>query len=312
MLAVAGAPPADPRGWATELKWDGVRVIALLGPDGVRLYSRNDREVTVAYPELVAVPAGMSGRSAVLDGEVVSLDAAGRPSFARLQERMHVGDPVAARRLSRSAPVVYLVFDLLQLDGQDLTGLGYRQRRDRLEGLDLGPAWPVPPSFPDDPATILAASAEQGLEGVVCKRLASPYRPGRRSPDWVKVKHVRTQEVVVVGWRPGQGSRDGGIGSLLTGVHDTGGLRYAGRVGTGFSQQALAALRARLEPLRRPDPPLDVPLADRSIVRDAVWVQPVVVGEVAFGEWTTDGRLRHPVWRGLRPDKSAADVRVEP
>lgn len=313
MLATLGElPPADEDArWGYEMKWDGVRAVAYLDGRGLRLVSRNDLDVTISYPELVPLAAGLGGEQAVLDGEIVSFDATGRPSFGRLQERMHVQDRQTAARLAGSAPVTYLVFDVLHLAGRSTIGLPYRQRREVLEGLVLdGPSWRVPPSFTGGGADVLAASGEQRLEGVLAKRLDSVYRPGRRSPDWVKVKHVRTQEVVIVGWRPGNGRRAGRIGSLILGVPAGGGLRWAGGVGTGFTERALDELGRRLSPYTRADPPLSGPLSAAEF-RDAHWVEPVLVGEVAFGEWTSDGRMRHPSWRGLRPDKSPADVRIE-
>jgi bifunctional non-homologous end joining protein LigD len=309
MLAVAGPPP-DGSGWSYEFKWDGVRALAVCDGRHTTLVSRNGRDVTVSYPELTGLAAAL-GCPAVLDGEVVRLRD-GRPDFAALQRRMHVTDPAAAARLSRSTPVVYLVFDVLHLAGRPLRLAGYLERRRALEDLHLtGEHWSVPPRYPDDGAAVLATAAQRGLEGVVAKRSDAPYLPGRRSPLWIKTKLVRHQEVVLVGWRPGAGRRSGGIGSLLLAVPgDDGLLRYAGHVGTGFTEQALAGLGRQLSPLRRAEAPLAdrVPTAD---ARDAVWVEPRLVGEVAFTEWTRDGRLRHPVWRGLRSDKSAEEVRRE-
>ncbi len=322
MLAVAGELPTrggvvrgQPVEWITEMKWDGVRALAYVEGGRLQLFSRNGRDVTASYPELEGLPAGV-GCDIVLDGEIVALDAAQRPDFGLLQSRMHVADATRAARLAQTVPVCYLVFDLLSLDGHDLTSLPYRRRRELLEQLDLrveGVA--VPPTFDGDPRVALAVSGERGLEGVVCKRADSRYEPGRRSAAWVKVKHQRMQEVVIVGWQPGEGRRSGEIGALLLAVHDVGdgsghaALRYAGQVGTGFSDDELRRLRRVLEPLRVARPPLaDVP---REHARDAVWVSPELVGEVTFGEWTRDQRLRHPSWRGLRPDKTADDVVVE-
>jgi len=226
---------------------------------------------------------------------------------------MHVVDPVAVRGLVEQVPVAYLAFDLLYLDGQDLVDLPYTARRELLEGLELdGPGVvAVPPVFAGDGAAALATSLERNLEGVVAKRRDSRYEPGRRSRSWVKVKHVRTQEVVVGGWRPGEGRRAGGIGSLLMGVPGPDGLDYVGHVGTGFSDAVLDDLAGRLTPLRRTTSPFarELPRLD---ARDAIWVEPELVGEVGFGEWTADDRLRHPVWRGLRVDKSPTDVVREP
>jgi bifunctional non-homologous end joining protein LigD len=314
MLATPGTLPApsEEDRWAFEMKWDGVRAVAYVDPRAprdaaLRLMTRNDREVQATYPELRAVLEAVGGHRAVLDGEVVALDRSGRPSFGQLQARMHVQHP--SRDLLARVPVTYLVFDLLHLDGTSLLAQPYDERRRALLALGLeAERVATPPAFEGDGAAALAASAVQGLEGVLAKRRDSPYLPGRRSPAWVKVKHVRTQEVVVAGWQPGEGRREGGIGSLLLGVHDEQGrLVYAGHVGTGFTQRALDELAARLRPLARTTSPLadEVP---RAQAKNAHWVTPRVVGEVAFSEWTRDRRLRHPSWRGLRVDKSAHDV----
>jgi bifunctional non-homologous end joining protein LigD len=313
MLAVPGElpRPGEDDSWAYEMKWDGVRAVAYVQGGTVRLMSRNDLDVTRSYPEVAATPAGLANEAVVLDGELVTFDSRGRPSFARLQERMHVRDVAAARRLAERLPVVYLVFDVLHLGGRSLLRTPYRGRRAALEELDVdGDAWRVPPSFPGPGADVMAASDENGLEGVVAKRLGSVYLPGRRSPDWRKVKHVRMQEVVIAGWRPGQGRREGRLGSLILGVQGAEGLQHVGGVGTGFTERMLDDLSADLRPLARASSPFwhELPRAE---TRDARWVEPRLVGEVVFTEWTPDGRLRHPSWRGLRPDKEPEEVRRE-
>lgn len=318
MLATAGTLPGPPEDgqWAYETKWDGVRVLAFIEGGQVRLRSRNDLDITVSYPELAGLGTRLGAGQAVLDGEVVAFGFDGRPSFARLQKRMHVGQAAEAQRLSGADPVRYLVFDLLHLNGSATIELPYRRRRELLEGLDLdGASWHCPPYFAGNGAMLLQASQELGLEGVVAKRLASAYRPGWRSPDWRKIKNLRTQEVVILGWQPGNGRRAGTIGSVLVGVPGCGesaaaGLRYAGKVGTGFTEAALLALHQQLRPLARPTPALTAP-PPRADTVGAQWVQPQLVAEVTFSEWTSDGRLRHPVWRGLRPDKSVTEVRLE-
>jgi bifunctional non-homologous end joining protein LigD len=313
MLALPGElpPPAQDDAWAYEMKWDGVRAVAYLRGGRVRLMSRNDLDVTRSYPEVAAPPPGLAGEAAVLDGELVTFGEGGRPSFARLQERMHVQDPAVARRLAERVPVVYLVFDVLHLGDRSLLRTPYGERRAALVGLDVdGDAWRVPPSFRGPGADVLAASKESGLEGVVAKRLASAYLPGRRSPDWRKVKHVRMQEVVIAGWRPGQGRREGRLGSLILGVQGPAGLEHVGGVGTGFTERMLGELAGDLAPLARATSPFAHELP-RAETRDARWVEPRLVGEVVFTEWTPDGRLRHPSWRGLRPDKEPQEVRRE-
>jgi bifunctional non-homologous end joining protein LigD len=213
--------------------------------------------------------------------------------------------------LSGQTPVAYLVFDVLHLDGRSTLALPYEERRDLLEGLALsGPHWQTPPWFRGDGDSVLQAARDQRLEGVVAKRLTSTYQPGRRSAEWVKVKPGRMQEVLVVGWTPGQGRRQGRPGALLLGVPRQGELRYAGKVGTGFTDRMLDELGEMLAPLRRSDPAVTGTLP-RAQVAGATWVEPTLVGEVVFSEWTRDGRLRQPSWRGLRPDKEPEDVVVE-
>lgn len=294
-------------GWGFEMKWDGVRAVVYLDNGRARLLSRNDIDMSVAYPEIALIADALSGHSAVLDGEIVAFDEGGRPSFRRLQKRMHVRDARAARLLAQSDPAVLLLFDLLFLDGESLLSEPYTERRRRLENLNLaGAAWQTPSAFTGRGLEAVTVSQEQGLEGVVAKRLTSTYQPGRRSPAWVKIKNVRAQEVIIGGWTPGNGRRAGAIGALLLGVPSTKGLDYAGKVGTGFTDAMLENLAADLKPLAVPESPfLAVPRRD---ARDARWVAPRLVGEVAFTEWTDDGRLRHPAWRGLRPDKSPDEV----
>jgi bifunctional non-homologous end joining protein LigD len=301
MLATTGELPAGP-GWTYEFKWDGVRALAVLSGGRGRFYARSGAETTAAYPEL----SGLAGLvdDALLDGEVVVLDEAGHPSFTALAERMHVRDRARAARLAASLPITYMIFDLLRLNGVDLFGQPYAARRELLEQLDLtGGRWLVPPSFPDGPATVAAATENQ-LEGVVAKRLESVYRPGLRSPDWVKVKLDNTAEFAVGGWRPGVRR----IGGLLVGAPVPGGrLGFRGRVGGGIGAAAERRLLEVLEPLRTDDSPFagDVPRED---MRGAIWVRPRLVVEVKYGNRTPDGRLRFPRFLRLRPDKRVEDV----
>lgn len=312
MLATAGTLPADDDAFGYELKWDGVRAVVYAEGDSVRTLTRNDREVTATYPELRALPKALGGRPAVLDGEIVAFDDAGRPSFGTLQARMHVTKPADVERLRCAVPVQYLLFDVLHLDGRSALRMPYADRRGLLEGLGLaGSSWQVPPYFRGGGADLLAASRERGLEGVVAKRLDSAYLPGRRSEAWVKVKNVRTQEVVIGGWKPGEGSRARTIGSLLLGVNAQPGLVYAGHVGTGFTEATLVDLRGRLTALERSGSPF-ADVVPRPFAKGARWVEPELVAEVAFTEWTRDGRLRHPSYRGLRMDKAPPEVVREP
>jgi bifunctional non-homologous end joining protein LigD len=293
--------------WGFEMKWDGVRALVRIENGLVHPISRNQIDMGVSYPELDGLAEAFPGRQVLLDGEIVSFDQHGRPSFRRLQKRMHISDRSAARRLAAAEPVVLLAFDVLHLDGDSLLRVSYRERREILIGLELsGPAWQTPAAFTGDGNDAVQVSKDQGLEGVIAKRLNSGYLPGRRSGDWIKIKNFRTQEVVIGGWSTGQGRRSGLVGALLLGIPGESGLVYAGKVGTGFTEGMLRDIGSDLARIERETSPfLAVPRADS---RTAHWVVPQLVGEVAFAEWTDDGRLRHPSWRGLRPDKSAADV----
>ncbi len=303
MLATAGPLPDGP-GWAYELKWDGVRVLADIAPEGLRMTGRTEHEVTLAYPELHGLAETCD--DALLDGEVVAF-ADGRPSFAALQPRMHVRNAPAAAHLAAMAPVTFVVFDLLRLYGVDLTARPYSERRATLERLALeSPQWTVAPSFDDGKATLQACRAQQ-LEGVVAKRLTSPYRPGIRSADWIKLRLKTSQEFVVGGWQRGAGGRGGSIGALTIGYYDGAALRYAGQVGSGLSDSSIRNLRERLRGLARPDSPFADEL-NRTEARDVEWCEPVVVVEVEFSEWTPTGRLRFPVFQGIRDDKPAREV----
>ena len=311
MLAVSGALPSEHgTDWRYEFKWDGVRTIAFVQGGRVRLTSRSEQDRTAAYPEVRGLGEVLGSHQAVLDGEIIALDAGGRPSFEALQPRMLVDDAARARRLAASVPVSYMVFDLLHLDGSATIGLPYVERRRVLDGLGLGGEhWTVPPSHEGPGADVLAAAKAAGLEGVVAKRAGSPYRPGQRSPDWVKVKLARTQSVVIGGFSAPKGTRPG-LGALLVGIPGPDGLTYAGKVGTGFGVQAVAELRSRLQLLRRPDPPFATPVP-RADAAGTTWVEPQLVAEVRFSEWTRAGRLRQPVWLGLR-DMRPTDVVREP
>jgi bifunctional non-homologous end joining protein LigD len=302
MLARPGALPPDDAKWAFEIKWDGVRALVYSEPGRIRFESRNGNDVTSSYPELKAMNRALSSHRAILDGEIVAFDEHGRPSFGRLQSRMHVGSESAARRRAKDVPVAFVAFDLLWLDGHPLLDEPYAQRRARLRELALeGPSWRTPDHVEGDGAAVLAASVENGLEGVVAKRLDSPYEPGRRSACWLKVKNVRREDVVVGGWVPGTGRRDDRIGALLVGVEQDGALRYAGRVGTGFTEAELDRLAKLLE--RREDSPFaDGDAGAAKPPKGSVFVHPTRVAEVEFTEWTSDGMLRHPSYKGLREE----------
>ena len=302
------ATPADrvPTGeaWAHEVKWDGMRVLVDVRAGRVAVWSRTERDVTAAFPELDRL--GDAYDDMLLDGEVVAMED-GRPSFHALADRMHVTSRAKAVRLAASRPVTLMVFDLLRLFDEDLTGQPWSTRRTLLERLDLaGPHRQVPPVY-DDGGQLLAATAEQGLEGIVSKRRSSVYQPGRRSADWRKHAHRTTYSTVVGGWRPETGS-DGRLGAVLVGLPDgDGGWRFAGRVGSGLAGARGRRLLGRLGGLERSTSPFsdEVPRVDAQGTR---WLEPVVVVEVRTLELTGQHRLRQPTYLGVRADLTATDL----
>lgn len=314
MLATSGPLPSDDRGWAYEMKWDGLRSLAFLSGGRVRLTSRTSRDITFVYPELAGLAAAAGADQTVLDGEIVAFGPDSWPDFEALQQRMNISTAAQARALAAQVPVSYLAFDVLWLDGRSQLDEPYARRRERLESLGLhGSRWQVPPSFAGESgADIQQVSRLQHLEGIMAKRLTSRYEPGRRTTSWRKIKNVSRQEVVIGGWKPGEGGRAGWIGSLLVGVHDEhGSLVYSGHVGTGFTQQTLRLLGERLAGLRRDTSPFagTVPPEDARFAR---WVEPQLVAEVEFARWTKSGRLRAAAYKGLRSDKDPAEVVREP
>lgn len=314
MLATPGDLPSG-RGWAFEFKWDGIRVLLWVDGGRPRAVSRNGKDVTGAFPELRDLAEAVGSDQLVLDGELVVLGADGRPTFSRLQHRIHVQKSKDVTRAAARDPASFVVFDLLHLNGRSLLGLPYDDRRAQLEQLEIaGPSWGIAPSFTEEPAdAVLRTAVSLGMEGVVAKRRSSTYQPGVRSPDWIKVKDQRTQEVVIGGWTIGQGDRADTFGALLLGIPAEGSpatLTYVGKVGTGFSRSAREELLKKLEAGVRRTSPFSEPLP-AVVGKDLHWVRPTVVGEVRFSEWTPDGRLRHPVWHGVRTDKSVKEVRRE-
>jgi bifunctional non-homologous end joining protein LigD len=314
MLATSGTLPADDAGWAYEMKWDGLRALAFISGGQVRLTSRTARDITFVYPELAGLATAVGAVEAVLDGEIVAFGGGSWPDFEALQQRMNISTSAQAKVLAAQVPVSYLAFDLLWLSGRPLLDEPYTRRRELLDNLGLdGGRWQVPPAFiGESGADIQAVSRQQHLEGVMAKRLGSRYEPGRRTTSWRKIKNVRRQEVVIGGWKPGEGGRAGWIGSLLVGVHDDdGALLYSGHVGTGFTQQTLRMLGERLASLGRDTSPFagTIPPEDSRFAR---WVEPELVAEVAFADWTKSGRLRAPAYKGLRNDKDPAEVIREP
>jgi len=315
MLATPGELPPDDGGWAYEFKWDGMRVLIWIDGGRPRAMSRNGNDVTGSFPELRAFGEAMGSHQALFDGELVVLGADGKPSFALLQHRMHAGSPASVRRAAASNPVSLVIFDLLHLDGTSLVGLGYDVRRTALEHLDIAaPGWAVTPSFTSDGGIqVFRTAVELGMEGVVAKRRTSSYQAGRRSRDWIKVKYEQVQEVVIGGFTEGNGGRKGEFGALLMGVPSTGSRRltFVGKVGTGFSDRSRAEMAPDLRRMVRATSPFDGRLP-AAVEKGATWVTPKLVAEVRYGEWTPDGHLRHPVWRGLRPDKTVGDVHRGP
>jgi bifunctional non-homologous end joining protein LigD len=308
MLATLGKLPPDDGRWAYELKWDGVRAIGFADGGRLRLQARSGRDVTGRYPELRPLGEALAGREVVLDGEVVAFED-GRPSFQKLQGRMHLTSESAVRRLARSDPVHYVVFDLLFLDGRSLIEQPYAERRAALAELQLaGPTWQAPAHHVGDGEALLGLTRAQGLEGIIAKRLDCPYTPGRRSPGWVKVKNVATTDVVIGGWLEGEGGRSGRLGALVIGEPDAdGALRYVGRVGSGFTEAELIRLGGLLDPLAR----ADSPFAGTQPPKQTHWVEPRLVARVEFRERTRTGTLRQPAYKGLRDDLAPADLRPD-
>jgi DNA ligase D-like protein (predicted ligase)/DNA ligase D-like protein (predicted polymerase)/DNA ligase D-like protein (predicted 3'-phosphoesterase) len=281
--------------WAFEAKWDGYRLLVNADHGEVRLRSRSGRDLTGEFPQLRSLAADLGDHHAVLDGEVVALNASGVPSFSEMQNR------------ARATRIEFRAFDLLYLDGRSLLRAKYRDRRKLLETLGSAGGLNVPDLLSGDGAEALEYSREQQWEGVIAKKRDSTYQPGRRSASWVKDKYWNTQEVVIGGWRAGEGGRTSGIGSLLMGIPADDGLHFAGRVGTGFTERDLANLKKTLEPLQTDESPFNTQLSGPD-AKGVTFLKPTLVGEVRYSEWTSDDRLRQPSWRGLRPDKDPSQV----
>ena len=310
MLASAAEEPFDSPDFTYEPKWDGVRTIAFVDGGEVRLQTRNLLDCTKQYPEATQAAEALTGAyHAILDGEVVALDEKGVPSFQRLQPRMHVSDESTVRKLRRSTPVIYEVFDILYADGEDLTRKPLRERLRRLDEA-LTPMGSIRRSegFPGTGVALFAAAREQGIEGIVAKRLDSIYLPGARSPAWVKIKAFRTMECVIGGWTAGQGGRTKTLGALLLGVYRDGKLQPVGHVGTGFDERTLRDLLRILEEHESPTSPFATKPRTNQPAR---WCLPELVCEVEYAEITRDGTLRHPTYRGLRQDVDPRDATGE-
>lgn len=296
-------------GWALEMKWDGVRAMAAVDRGRVRLWSRSGADISDVFPDVAEALREAGVPPIVLDGEIVALDAQGRPSFETLQGRLGRHGRDAARAAAR-VPTHLFAFDVLRIGGEDAISRPYLDRRALLtDAATDSVGFAVPATFAGGVRAAMEFSRAHGLEGVVAKRADGPYRPGARSRDWIKVKHRYDQEVVVVGWQEGGGRRAGLVGSILLAVRDDEDLRYAGKVGTGFADSDLPELTVRLRALERPEP--SVTGVPSAIAGAARWVEPVEVAEVSSSGWTSAGRLRHPVWRGWRPDKRPGTARRE-
>jgi bifunctional non-homologous end joining protein LigD len=306
MAKLARGLPPEPKRFGYEFKWDGVRGLVYSAGGTLRLQSRNLEEMVHRYPEIRPLADALGSHEVVLDGEIVALDESGRPSFERLQQRMGLNKENEIRRMMRQVPVAYFIFDLLYLDGRSQMALPYVERRRALDSLKLaGPAWQVPPWVEGDGETMIAASRAQKLEGVMAKRLDSPYQPGARSDLWLKIKNHLEQEFVIGGWLEGQGRRQGVAGAILVGYYDGHDLVYAGNVGTGFTERTLDELAKKLEPLARTGPPFT---AGGKPPPAAHFVEPKLVCVVEFNEWTRAGQLRSPSFKGLRTDKDPREV----
>jgi bifunctional non-homologous end joining protein LigD len=311
MLATLTSEAFDDPDWVFEPKWDGIRALAVCG-EGTRLISRNDKDITVAYPELHDLQRQVVALDAVLDGEIVAF-ADGVPSFQRLQQRMHLRDESRVDQMAKQIPVVFMVFDLIFLDGTDLTRRPWEERRLLLEDAIVGSdRVQVSPATEGNGIALFAAAASQGLEGIMAKKKSSTYKPGARSRDWLKVKVTFDADVVIVGWTEGEGGRSGTIGSLVMAVYEDDRLRFVGNVGTGFDKQSLDEAMHRLGDLEETEAPFaaDV-LRSQSELRGAHWVEPELVARVEHRQLTEAGRLRAPSFQGFREDKMPGDCTWE-
>jgi bifunctional non-homologous end joining protein LigD len=300
---VKAAPAGD--AWLHELKFDGYRILARLARGRATLFSRRGKDWSASFPTVCAAVEALPARTALIDGEVAVRLPDGRTSFQALQNALGAAAPPG---------LIYFVFDLLHLDGDDLMPMPLEARKARLRAL-LGSAGATPMVQYSDHVVgggpeFFRNGCALGLEGIVSKRRDLPYQPGR-GPGWVKTKCVHRQELVIAGFTDPTGARDG-IGALLLGYHEGGRLVYAGKVGTGFTQRSARELRQRLEPIEQRNAPFAVAPPRSWIGRDPHWVRPELVAEVEFSEWTDDLRVRHPSFKGLRADKAAAEVVREP
>ncbi len=317
MLATLVRDPFDDAGWMFEPKWDGVRTLAICAPERTRLWSRKERDITATYPELDRLHERLVALEAIVDGEIVAFEG-GRPSFERLQSRINLQSPRDIERAVGACPVTFVAFDLLYIDGRSLIDVPVEERKALLDELVVPDGRvQVSPYVEGNGTALFDTIKDRGMEGIVAKRLGSPYRPGRRSKDWLKIKIVFEADVVVGGWTPGDGGRARTFGSLLVGAYDDEGLRFMGAVGTGFSDKVLDAFVPTLRSLQTDARPfLEDPTGTRSSgfskpVKNPRWIEPKLVARVEFRELTAAGKLRAPSFKGLRNDKDPEECRLE-
>jgi bifunctional non-homologous end joining protein LigD len=320
MLAKPGdVPESDSEEWAYEIKWDGIRALGFANRGRWSMLSRRQEDVSARYPELGGIAEAIGDHAAVIDGEVVALDEEGRPRFQLIQSRMGLTTPAAVKAKMDRQPVDYVIFDLLHLDGRNVRELTYLERRELLQGLGLdGPRWRVPRFRLDGGADLLEAARRQGLEGIVSKRTDSPYRPGKRTGEWTKTRLWKRQEFVIGGYIPGEGSRSKRVGSVLVGYYDKRRselrkgqkqvLHFAGGVGSGLKESDLEYLTKELRRRERSESPFDVGHPTGPKARHAVWCKPELVCEASWTEWTNQGTLRQPAFKGMRDDKDPREV----
>lgn len=302
MLAKQADLPKNDREFGFEIKWDGMRAILYCQNDRIQLLSRNQKDVTLQYPELEGI---VTKRQFILDGEIVYFDHTGKPSFSGLQHRMSLSETKNIKLKMKEYPVNYIIFDLLSLQEESTLNLPYIVRRETLKKLNLeGPAWQTPDYKLGSGSEMMRAIGQLGLEGIVAKRLTSIYAPDKRNGDWLKIKNKKRQEMIIGGWISGKGGRHDQIGALLLGYYDKRQLKYAGKVGTGFTLNTLEHLKSLMEPIVIQQNPFSSTVPHK----EAMFVQPVLVCEIEFTEWTPHSTLRHPSFKGLRTDKSAYEV----
>jgi len=318
MLAVLSELPENPARYSFEFKWDGVRALCFWDGKTLRLQGRAGNDITARYPELHQIGEAIGSERAILDGEIVALDEVDRPSFALLQQRMHLSDARSIARVSKQIPVLYVIFDLLYVGRRSLMDRPLIARRAALEELTLaGASWQVSPAHVGDGQSMLQTARKNQLEGIVAKELESTYEPGRRSPAWRKIKIVQRQEFVVGGWTTGNKGR--GLGAMLVGYFDQDKFRYAGKVGSGFTRLSLAEMETRLRPLARNCNPFSEPVPGAGLAPGrwtrstgtVHFVEAATIVEVEYRRWPPGGLIQQAAFKGVRTDKRARDVGKE-